>query len=311
MLRWVFPAVFVLSGVLLISIPANLTNWTTSTPNAIQSIQALPLNQFIFYYLVFVSSALVTGWLFKNKASRLAVACFFAIIVLGFWSFQSLSMYEGSVKVVNNVVITTTGHIDVPQGNYLGFPALFVVGSFFSSVTGLGFAFLLPFVVFNAALLSFLLYIIGLKISGNSFLSLISAVVAIEGNVMLAQFHYHPDLITINLVLLSVFLLINYQGNNFNSKTNVMLILVLLVCVTYDFSASLVLIALLLVKYFFAKLNSEPTRFLKNIMIISIAAFITWNLFWGASIFSILFGQAISNMGNLLGGAEHIAQLYY
>ena len=256
-------------------------------------------------YLSFVVSCLLCGWIFENSTLRAMLATVFAIVVVGYWAFQSpFAMYEGSLKLVNVASIVQSGHVVLSLGNYLGYPAYFITGAALSIFSGMGLSFQLAFVIFNLGLMSLSFYVLTHHFLKNSLLAFLASVLVTEGNVYLATYQFHPDLLSVNLVLLSIIVL-----ETESRRSIIPSILLFFLIIMSDFTASSVVFSFLVIRYVFSKRYLLRSS-LRLVIGSYILVFLAWNIFWGEGSIPSILSDVISNLGNLLTGVNHVRSTF-
>jgi hypothetical protein len=304
-------AVFFASFAALLLIPVNFSDWSLGkNPSLIQSLYVLPLDEFFVLYLSCNISGVIGGLMLKKPEWKALVLILLAISTSGFWVIHSpLGNYEDINKLVNNAVIREYGQI-LPSGGYgtySDFPGLFITGWSFSSLTGFnGTTLFLPLLSVSISLVALEIFLISRRLLRTNTLAFLSGYVALVGNVLLPEFQYHPDFMTISLVLTLIFLWTLPRSK----KLNTFVAILSSAIITSDFSASVVLLFLLLAASLLSSLLANAHQsIIKNIAIMYIVMLGIWSVYWSSRTTGSLLGSVLLNFRDLI-GVTRVQQLY-
>jgi len=303
--------VFFSSFAVLLLIPVNFSNWSLgSNPSLIQSLYVLPLDEFIVTYLICNIFGVIGGLILRKAESKAFILMLLAILTSGFWVIHSpLGNYEDIDKLVNNAVLREYGQI-LPSGGYAtypDFPSLFITGQSFSSLTGFtGTTFFLPLLSVSISLVALEIFLIARRILGTSILAFLSGYIALVGNVLLAEFQYHPDFMTIPLVLTLILVWTLPQSKKWNTLVAILSSAI----ITSDLSASVVLLFLFLAALSLSFLFADAHQsIIKKIAIMYIVIVGVWSIYWSSHTSGYLLGSVMANLRNLI-GVTRVQQLY-
>jgi hypothetical protein len=303
--------VFFASFAALLLIPVNFSDWSLGkNPSLIQSLYVLPLDEFFVLYLSCNISGVIGGLMLKKPEWKALVLILLAISTSGFWVIHSpLGNYEDINKLVNNAVIREYGQI-LPSGGYgtySDFPGLFITGWSFSSLTGFnGTTLFLPLLSVSISLVALEIFLISRRLLRTNTLAFLSGYVALVGNVLLPEFQYHPDFMTISLVLTLIFLWTLPRSK----KLNTFVAILSSAIITSDFSASVVLLFLLLAASLLSSLLANAHQsIIKNIAIMYIVMLGIWSVYWSSRTTGSLLGSVLLNFRDLI-GVTRVQQLY-
>jgi len=302
--------VFFSSFAVLLLIPVNFSNWSLgSNPSLIQSLYVLPLDEFIVTYLICNIFGVIGGLILRKAESKAFILMLLAILTSGFWIIHSpLGNYEDIEKLVNNVVLREYGQI-LPggYGTYNDFPSLFITGWSFSSITGFaGTTLFLPLLSVSISLVALEIFLIARRLLGTDTMAFLSGYIALVGNIFLAEFGYHPDFMTIPIVLALILVLTPPQTSKWYVPVTVSSVAV----ITTDFSASVVLLFLFLAALPFSSHYVKAHRSIfKKINIMYIVILGLWSVYWSSRTSNYLLESAMENLRNLV-GVTRIQQYY-
>jgi hypothetical protein len=302
--------VFFSSFAVLLLIPVNFSDWSLgSNPSLIQSLYVLPLDEFIVTYLICNIFGVIGGLILRKAESKAFILILLAILTSGFWVIHSpLGHYEDIDKLVNNAVLREYAQI-LPggYGTYNDFPGLFITGWSFSSITGFaGTTLFLPLLSVSISLVALEIFLIARRLLGTDTMAFLSGYTALVGNILLADFGYHPDFMAIPIVLALILVLTPPQ----TSKWYVPVTILSFAVITTDFSASVVLLFLFLAALSFSSPYVKAHRSIfKKINIMYIVILGLWSVYWSSQTSSYLLESAMENLRNLA-GVTRIQQYY-
>lgn len=291
---------------LIIGIPTNFGAQTNSI--AIESlaiVQWLPMS---VYLTAFFVSGIIAAYYVKSSVMNLTLVCLFSSVILGFWMLKSpLGLYESVSKLANMEVILQTGHLTATEGNYLSWPALFLLGSAFSEVSGISlYLFQISFLVAYACILGLTLYALMVRILGSSFYAFVATVSILVGNLNLTSYYFHPDLMA---VLLVVAIILNQTiggGNSIRSLATNMILGVGLVL--ESFTGAIIILFFLLFVTATGSFRRKGSHV--GMLVLYGCVLIVWMVFWGAQSASNTISFALSSLSNLFAGVSHVHSLY-
>lgn len=271
----------------------------------IQSLNTLPIPYFSVSYIIFFACGMLIAFSTKSQAVRVLLIGGFATVILGFWSIKSpLGMYEGVGKLTNVEMILQSGHLAAPQGSYLQWPSLFTSGVVFSRLTGIpGYVFQPFFLVTYSWIIGIVLYSFATKVFGRGFLPFAASVMAMEGNIILTSFYFHPDLLAVVLVIVASSMLPARRPKN-----SVRLLLVAILgaaLVSEDFTGATVLFLLFLMLpvynwIFFHSFSPSGPLMIYGIM------FALWSLYWSVAAST----NILTFLSSPILGIHHVLLLY-
>ncbi len=166
----------------------------------IQSIEAitdLPLFAGLFYswLAVLFSLFLLRG---ESMGAQLTLVAVFALVTSGLWTILAWGnsgeapLYAAQVEHINQ---THSFNLEIPNFAYFQFPALFVLSSAVSQVTGLStWDTVVTVVLLNGVLIATLLYLAFYNVTGSPRLAWLGVLLLLQGNIIIAKMlsNFHP-----------------------------------------------------------------------------------------------------------------------
>ncbi len=166
----------------------------------IQSIEAitdLPLFAGLFYswLAVLFSLFLLRG---ESMGAQLTLVAVFALVTSGLWTILAWGnsgeapLYAAQVEHINQV---HRFDLEIPNFAYFQFPALFVLSSAVSQVTGLStWDTVVTVVLLNGVLIATLLYLAFYNVTGSPRLAWLGVLLLLQGNIIIAKMlsNFHP-----------------------------------------------------------------------------------------------------------------------
>ena len=208
--------------------------------NPIQSTQAitgLPLFAGLFYgwlavlFLLFLLRS-------ESRGAQLVLVAVFALVTSGLWALLAWGnsgeapLYAAQVEHINE---THRFNLEIPNFAYFQFPALFVVSSALSQVTGLStWDTVVTVVLLNGVLIGTLLYLAFYNVTGSPRLAWLGVLLLLQGNIIIAKMlsSFHPG--AFGFLLYAGFLAVVTSGHQAQGRfwQNRLLMIVLLVGAT-------------------------------------------------------------------------------
>jgi hypothetical protein len=279
----------------------------------IQSPYLFGDNLIFFGVLFYVWFCLLLLLVFTGKAEaktdweKLSLVVIASLVFLVFWviilPYGRLD-YFGFAGLSN--IITESGRIPTgaSRAMYWDFPAMFLTGSGIVQVTRLvtfdGINF---FVSLFGPIIAGLLYLLFTKIIKNNAIAAFASILAVMGNMLLADgYTFHP--FYPSLVLLLAFLLVLIEGTNVRLGTmrQTLIILVLLAATTITyFQTSIVFVGILLGCYLVQRLSKKSTIGFSAIILFLIVP-LAWEMYCTFHTFDMLTSFLSQIMQNLEGG---------
>jgi len=303
---------FIISVTMVMAVNINLSPLPNVTEVHLQSV--IPWWVSVFYFIIF-ATGISLGWYCENSAVHMIVISFLSMVVIDFWQIHSpFGLYEDVSKFVNNVVISTSGHFSALSGNFLQWPGTFLTGVIFNSLVGTP-TFLTFYLAVYSAIFGILVYAVFKAFAVGSRVAFLASVMALEGNVSLAQYMYHPDIIVLPLVLALLLAFGKQRGSrtvvpSLYSKRGLALIVLLSLAITSsDFIGSVIIVLIIMSVALYMKLTTIH-NFNPYVLVIAITAPLFWNLYWASEFSSGIIPSMVSVFSNPLGGFQHIANVY-
>lgn len=298
---------FVASLILLFSTSSSFTTRSAFTP--IESLGVLPIWPFSAAYIFFFSTGLLVALRTRSQVIRLLLVGAFASLVLGFWPIKSpLGMYESVPKLTNMNIILQTGHFEASQGNYLDWPSLFILGSFFSEVAGFPSSVFLPaFLLVYSWIIGISFYAFSAKVIGPGFVSFLAASMAMGGNLIFATYSFHPEILGVVLVVLAVMMYLKPEAK----RTGVFVITAILgaALIAESFTGATVLFFFLLLLPLRNKIRNGTFAPVRPFLLFTIM-FTTWSLYWAVVASTNVISLILPSLSNPLAGIFHVSALY-
>lgn len=291
----------------LMLVRINIDGWGPGLSSQSQANIALPLSVFVPIYTVLVATGFLSGYLFRGRFVRALIMVGLVYSAIGFWPLHSpWGSYDDLSKYVNVVVINQGGHIfpNSASANYQGFPGAFVLQSVLSEVSGiLGLSSLIPLLLAFLASLTLFVYVLICRVLGDNFRAFLATFIFFEGNVVLANYQFHPDLIMVYTVVAVMFLLLlPFRRSNYFLLAGFGL-----AAVTGDFISSLMVLLALILFLIMARFQQGGTTRILTMVISYVIIFASWGLFWS-------YGTTVSLLAPLFSGlrgsSSHVVQIF-
>ncbi|MDG6982759.1 MAG: hypothetical protein JRM74_04820 [Nitrososphaerota archaeon] len=264
----------------------------------VQSLNALNALWFGFLYSTFLAGGLLYARLFGSRTVNAILASCYSLVGLDFWNIHApTGMYESLLKLMNVSYILAHGHLAPPSFGYMNWPSLFIGGVEFSQIVQPG-ALLTYYLAVSAVFVGFLMYVFASKVLGRPFESLLCSIIAIEGNISINTFSYHPDLLSIPLIL--TFLMLVHQAQRNQNATVMISAVVFLATTIQDFQASVSILVYVLLLALYSRWIRHKTQIGSSFWVFVLVGLV-WALFWAWSTTRTLLGEIVSDFTSGIG----------
>lgn len=279
--------ILVILTVTLLIFPTHLTLEYT----AVQSVRIFDnIGLFAFLYCVWLTTLILlllsrhTGK--ENSYEKIILVCIFSIVYLGFWVIVTrlVLSHEGLYNSAHIKYINSFGHISlgIPTLGYFDFPALHLLGSFFSQVSGLSPINSANVIVFyQAVLLATILFILFRSFLKNYLFASVAVMLVIQGSITLDKCNiFHPR--NLGLIMLALFLiLLNLKSGKLfkDLEYGIMTLIVCLAASTTHAVTSFLLFGILLGVYLVNIWHREPSEDIYSIIFFIVVP-LTWTMNW-------------------------------
>lgn len=281
-------------------------------PSNVQSMTSVPLLLFATSYVVLLGSASLLVWAYKSDLLNAVLIGLVSTVALDFWQFHApFGLYEDVAKLDSNSVIAASSHIGPVQGPW---PSLFIQGSVFNMIVAPQ-NFLVVYLLIYSFIFGVIIYSVSRKFIPRRPVAFLAALLAIEGNVSLAAYMYHPDILAIPFILVLLISLVPRKGLAFgrmNIDRPVPFLIAGVVAAaisTLDLIASVIMMIFFLV-LFVASILVHGPRIAVGSVILLLAIPLLWSLYWGAETSSALLSEIPQFFRDPLGGLSHVALVY-
>jgi hypothetical protein len=304
-IKWSFLLFFFVFFFLVVSSPTNLLAY--SDPSSIQSVNSLNITSFVPFYSMFFATGLLVVLAFDTLLVNVLVLCILSTVMLGFWPIHSpLGMYESVTKLVNVQVVNIYGHIVPSIGNYFDWPSLFLTSVTFYKLTGISMIhqFQTLFDIIYSWIIAVLAYVVARRLLGHGFASFLAAIIAIEGNISLTTYFFHPDLLGVTLVITMV--VTSYLKQNW--KSLLLSIPVGLSLISEDFTGALIIAVYLIL------IGLYPANSWKRYRPYIIGYWLllaVWSAYWTVTASHDILSAVVFFVRNPFGGFFHVENLYH
>jgi hypothetical protein len=271
----------------------------------IQSIPAIP-NLPLFAALYSLWLLLLLLLLFSGgegaRWERSALVGIFALVFVGFWLLTGPNTglrYDGIGNAAHVAYLSQQARgmipVDHPHLRYFNFPGMHLLALALVQVTGLGlFQGVTLALTFHLVLLSVLLYILFLRSLHSPSLAAFGALLAIQGNIMLARYSFYPGIWA--LVFLVIFLILLHRPGQalFDTWQDRLLMLLLLGATTITHLVTAKLLFFVLAGMYLVR-NWHLLRTKTGIGLVSASTLATflviplaWDVYWASRFFDSL-----------------------
>lgn len=282
----------------------------------IQSIPAIPnVPLFAAFYSLWLLLLLLL--LFSGKeASRWekpALVGIFALVFLGFWLLVGPNTglrYDGIGNAAHAGYLLQQGDgkmpIDHPNLAYFNFPGMHLLALALVQLTGLSLSQGVTLALaFHLVLLAVLLYILFLRSLHSPSLAALGALLAIQGNIMLARYSFYPGIWA--LVFLAMFLILLYRPGQalFDTWQDRFLVLLLLGATTITHLVTSTLLFFILAGIYLVR-NLHLLRAKAGAGLVAASTLATflviplsWDVYWATRLFDGLTRVTAAVIGDL------------
>jgi len=256
---------------------------------------------------MFFATGLLLVLAFDTLLVNVLVLCMLSTVMLGFWPIHSpLGMYESVIKLVNVQVVNTYGHIVPSIGNYFDWPSLFLTSVVFFKLTGNSMIhqFQTVFDTIYSWIIAVLAYVVARRLLGHGYVSFLAAIMAIEGNLILTTYYFHPELLGVTLAIAMIAISCLKQ----DWRSLLLSITVGLSLISESFTGALVIAAyLVLFGLYSVAFLKKYRRFVTGYLLLVVA----WNIYWAITASHNILSQLLLFVRDPLGAFFHVGNLYH
>lgn len=206
-------------------------------------IPRLPL--FALLYCLWLALLLFLLWRTRGPAWGMLLVIAFVLVFLGYWTAATPNgVHEDWQKSADSVLLAERGEIPLETRGYFEFPATAILGTTLSTLTGWEVSDLrTPMVLLYMTGLAALLFVLYGHVLRVPKLAAFAVLLAVQGNMMLIRFHYHPAYFGI-LPMIAFLVILFRRGNGALSAREDKLLVMLVMAaatITHFFASAIIL----------------------------------------------------------------------
>ena len=263
--------------------------------HAIESIyvfgDSLPLFSVLFYVWLGILLLLLFSKGRNSEWQRVALVCIFALVFFGFWAINTPTgghwdelWQMGHIKYLQETGTIAPAH---PNLSYFQFPALHLIASSLSQISGLGiFATRTLFLLFSGVLFAALLYLLFMKFLKNSYLSALAVLLLVQGSLFATPQGFWPGNTAFLLLVPLLMLLARDENRALETGTSMALImLIFLAAFTISYLPAPACFVFVLVGIYLLQKVAKRSVIFSTTIVLVLTMFLAWPIYVATGFF--------------------------